>query len=120
MHKRKFTAEQTLSILAEQERGMATADECRCHGVSSAAFYKWKAKKEWLCVKRRRGRKRATGTREPMPVPDGPSKRWSLDFVSDVFGPVRRFRMLNMIDDYTREGPALVADTSLSGSRVAR
>ena len=77
-------------------------------------------KEEGLAVKRRRGRKRATGTREPMPVPDGPSQRWSLDFVSDVFGPARRFRMLNVIDDYTRECLALVADTSLSGARVAR
>ena len=77
-------------------------------------------REEGLAVKRRRGRKRATGTREPMPVPDGPSKRWSLDFVSDVFGPARRFRMLNVIDDYTRECLALVVDTSLSGARVAR
>ena len=77
-------------------------------------------REEGLAVKRRRGRKRATGTREPMPVPDAPSKRWSLDFVSDVFGPARRFRMLNVIDDYTRECLALVADTSLSGARVVR
>ena len=77
-------------------------------------------REEGLAVKRRHGRKRATGTREPMPVPDGPSKRWSLDFVSDVFGPARRFRILCVIDDYTRECLALVADTSLSGARVAR
>jgi len=64
-------------------------------------------KEEGLAVKRRRGRKRATGTREPMPVPDGPCKRWSLGFMSDVFGPARRFRMLNVIDDYTRECLAL-------------
>jgi putative transposase len=77
-------------------------------------------KEEGLAVKRRRGRKRATGTRTPMPIPNGPSKRWSLDFVSDVFSPARRFRMLCIIDDYTRECLALVADTSLSGARVAR
>lgn len=77
-------------------------------------------KEEGLSVKCRRGRKRATGTREPMPVPDGPSQRWSLDFVCDVFGPARRFRMLNVIDDYARECLALVADTSLSSARVAR
>jgi putative transposase len=77
-------------------------------------------KEEGLSVKRRRGRKRAAGTREPMPVPDGPSKRWSLDFVSDVFGAARRFRMLCVIDDYTRECLALVADTSISGARVVR
>lgn len=77
-------------------------------------------KEEGLSVKRRRGRKRATGTREPMPVPDGPSKRWSLDFVSDVFGPARRFGIPCVIDDYIRECLAFVADTSLSGARTAR
>lgn len=77
-------------------------------------------KEEGLAVKRRRGRKRATGTREPMPVPDGPAKRWSLDFVADVFGPGRRFRILAVVDDFSRECLALVADTSLSGARVAR
>lgn len=77
-------------------------------------------KEERLAVKRRRGRKRATGTRTPMPIPEGPCERWSLDFVSDVFGPARRFRMLCVIDDYTRECLALIADTSLSGQRVAR
>ncbi len=77
-------------------------------------------KEEGLAVKRRCGRKRATGTREPMPEPTGPGVRWSLDFVSDTFGAVRRFRMLNVIDDYTRECLALVADTSISGHRVAR
>ena len=75
---------------------------------------------EGLAVKRRRGRKRATGTREPMPVPAGPSTRWSLDFLCDVFGPGRRFRILAVIDDFTRECLALVADTSISGPRVAR
>ena len=44
MRKSKFTDEQIISILAEQERGMATSDVCRRHGVSSATFYKWKAK----------------------------------------------------------------------------
>ena len=44
MRKSKFTDEQIIAILAEQERGMATSDVCRRHGVSSATFYKWKAK----------------------------------------------------------------------------
>ena len=44
MRKSKFTEEQNIAILAQQERGMATADVCRRHGVSSATFYKWKAK----------------------------------------------------------------------------
>jgi putative transposase len=75
---------------------------------------------EGLQVKRRRGRKRAHGTRAPMPVPAGPNERWSLDFVSDVFGAGRRFRILGVIDDFSRECLGLIADTSLPGVRVAR
>lgn len=75
---------------------------------------------EGLAVKRRRGRKRATGTRAPQEVPARPNDRWSLDFLSDVFEPGRRFRILAVIDDCTRECLALVADTSISGRRVAR
>ncbi len=44
MRKSKFSEEQIIAILAEQERGMATAEVCRRHGISSATFYKWKAK----------------------------------------------------------------------------
>ena len=77
-------------------------------------------REEGLAVKRRKGRKRATGTRAPLSVPSRPSERWSLDFLSDVFGPARRFRILAVIDDYTRESLCLVADTSISGARVAR
>ncbi len=77
-------------------------------------------KEEGLAVKRRKGRKRATGTRAPLYTPERPNERWSLDFLSDVFGDGRRFRILSVIDDCTRESLALVADTSISGVRVAR
>lgn len=75
---------------------------------------------EKLQVKRRGGRKRALGTRRPMTLPDGPNERWSLDFVSDSFTDGRRFRVLAVVDDHTRECLALVADTLQSGKRVAR
>ena len=75
---------------------------------------------EKLQVKRRGGRKRALGTRRPMTVPDALNRRWSLDFVSDAFTDCRRFRILAVVDDFTRECLALVPDTSISGLRVAR
>jgi putative transposase len=77
-------------------------------------------REEKLAVRRRGGRKRAIGTRAPMLVPLRPNERWSLDFVSDQFTDGRRFRILAIVDDCTRENLALVADTSLSGLRVAR
>ncbi len=44
MRKSRFTEEQIIAILAEQERGETTAEVCRRHGISSPTFYKWKAK----------------------------------------------------------------------------
>src|SRR5258706_6022347 len=55
-----------------------------------------------------------------MLVPIAPNERWSLDFVSDQLTDGRRFRILTVVDDCTRECLALVADTSLFGTRVAR
>jgi putative transposase len=77
-------------------------------------------REERLQVRRRGGRKRALGTRAPMTLPQGPNQRWSLDFVSDTLTDGRRFRILAVVDDFTRECLCLVADTSLSGMRVAR
>jgi len=77
-------------------------------------------REESLRVRRRRGRKRATGTRAPMTLLQGPNQRWSLDFVSDTLVCSRRIRILAVVDDFTRENLALVVDTSLSGARVAR
>jgi len=77
-------------------------------------------REEGLMVRRRGGRKRALGTRAPMVAPQGPDDRWSLDFASDQFIDGRRLRILVVVDDCTRECLALVADTSISGIRVAR
>ena len=49
-----------------------------------------------------------------------PNQRWSLDFVSDTFATAGGSGSLRVVDDFTRECLALVADTSLSGGRVAR
>ena len=55
-----------------------------------------------------------------MPSAPCANARWSLDFVSDSFGAGRKFRILAVIDDCTRKCLCLLADTSLSGARVAR
>ena len=77
-------------------------------------------REEKLQVSKRGGRKCAFGTRRPMLVPDRPNERWSLDFVSDAFTDGRRFRVLAIVDDFSRERLGLAADTSLSGIRVTR
>ena len=69
-------------------------------------------------MRRRKGRKRAVGARAPAPVL--PNQRWSLDFVHDQMATGRRFRILNIVDDVTRECLRAVLDTSISGKRVVR
>lgn len=44
MKRSRFSEEQIIAILKQQESGVSTADVCREHGISSATFYKWKAK----------------------------------------------------------------------------
>ena len=70
-------------------------------------------REEGLQVRKRGGRKRALGMRAPIELPSRPNERWSLDFVSDSFTDGRRFRILAVVDEFTRECLALVADTSL-------
>ena len=55
-----------------------------------------------------------------MGVPDGPNQRWSLDFVSDAFTDGRRFRILTVVDDFTKKNALLVPGSSISGLRVTR
>src|SRR6188474_1221454 len=90
MRKSRFSEQQIIAVLKEHEAGMSTAEVCRRHGVSQPA------------------------------LPGGRNERWSLDFVSDALADGRRFRILAIVDDFTRECLALVADTSLSGLRVVR
>ena len=77
-------------------------------------------REEGLMVRRRRGRRRATGMRASLATVALPNERWSLDFVHDQFTSGRRFRILNIVDDATRECLAAIADTSISGKRVVR
>ena len=71
-------------------------------------------------MRRRRSRRRIAVARTPIPRPDGPNSRWSTDFVHDQLANGRRFRVLTIIDDVTKECLAAVPDTSLSGKRVVQ
>src|SRR5262245_55023768 len=67
-------------------------------------------REEGLAVRRRRARRKAVGTRAPILVEAKPNARWSLDFVHDQLAGGRRFRILNIVDDVTREclaGPSI-------------
>jgi putative transposase len=113
-----------MNKIAEKRRRFG----CRCVGVmlervgmvvNEKKLYRI-YREECLSVRRRRGSKRARGSRTPMPVPLRPNQRWSLDFLSDTFGACRKFRILAVNDDCCRENLGLIADTSISRARVAR
>ena len=89
------------------------------HSMNHKKLYRL-YREEKLMVRRRGGRKRALGTRAPMELPHAINQRWSLDFVSDTLADGRRFRILCIVDDFSRECLATVVDTSLSGVRVVR
>ena len=74
-------------------------------------------REEKLAVRKRQARRRAAGCRAPVPVETKRNARWSLDFVHDQLANGRRFRILNIVDDVTRECLAAIPDTSISGRR---
>ena len=77
-------------------------------------------REEGLAVRKRRARRKAVGSRAPILVEARPNARWSLDFVHDQLACGRRFRLLNVVDDVTRECLTAIPETSISGRRVAR
>jgi hypothetical protein len=75
-------------------------------------------REEGLALRKKRRRKGAAGVRVVMPSPQRTNERWSMDFVTDSIVTGRRFRALAIVDDYSRECPAIEVDTSLGGRRV--
>jgi len=76
-------------------------------------------REEGLQVRTKR-RKKLTRPRIPMAVPNTVNERWSMDFVSDQLANGRRIRVLNIVDEYSRECVLQIVDTSISGQRLAR
>ena len=68
----------------------------------------------------RRHKKRAAATRLELPQATRPNERWSMDFMQDALSSGRRFRVLTVIDTFTRECPVIEVDSSLTGERVSR
>jgi len=75
-------------------------------------------REEGLALRRKRRRKGAAGVRVVTPAPERPNQKWSMDFVTDSIVTGRRFRALAIVDDYSRECPAIEVDTSMGASRV--
>ena len=77
-------------------------------------------REEGLQVRQRKRHRLPRRDRLPLPVPARPMQRWSLDFMSDQLASGRRFRILNIVDDHSRECPGQIVDLSISGERLAR
>lgn len=93
----------------------------RREGLVVNAKRTWRLyKEEGLAVRTRKRRRLAGRERVPLAVPERPNQRWSLDFVSDSLCSGRRFRVLNIVDDFSRECPGQLVDVSISGERLAR
>jgi putative transposase len=75
---------------------------------------------EKLSLRRRKRRKKFVGPRVPLPVPARPNQNLSMDFVQDRLINGRKIRTLTIVDDFSRECPAIEVDTSLGGRRVVR
>jgi putative transposase len=77
-------------------------------------------REEGLSVRRRKRKRIGAVERQPLAVPTQTNQRWSMDFVSDGLGDGRKFRSLNIVDDYSRECVVAEVDTSIPGGRVVR
>jgi len=77
-------------------------------------------REEGLSVRRRKRKRIGAVERQPLAIPSQTNQRWSMDFVSDGLDDGRKFRSLNIVDDYSRECVAAEVDTSIPGGRVVR
>lgn len=71
-----------------------------------------------LAVRRRKRKRIGLVERRPLPKPAGANLSWSMDFVADCLASGRKLRCLTIVDDFSRECPAIEVDTSITGRRV--
>ncbi len=89
-------------------------------GISVNHKRLWRVYQEAGLGVRRRERKRVERRKAGMPVLSRPNEEWSIDFVSDALANGRGIRALTVLDDFTKESPAIEVDSSLSAPRVTR
>lgn len=95
-------------------------DMLRGEGLVQNGKRTYRLYRELKLAVRRRRRGKIRRPRVPLATPSAPGQRWSMDFVSDQLVSGRRFRVLNVIDDYSRECLGQLVDVSISGAAVAR
>lgn len=93
--------------------------QCEGWGVNHKRVYRL-YRAEGLAVRRRKHKRIGGVERRTLATPTGPNQRWSMDFISDALSVGRRFRSLNIVDDFNRECLASEVDTSITGVRVVR
>lgn len=77
-------------------------------------------RQQGLAIRFRPRRRQAAGTRLTLPAASRPNERWSMDFMQGILWGGRRFRMLTVVDQFTKECPVIEVDTSINGLRVSR
>jgi len=85
--------------------------------INHKRVYRW-YKLAGLSLRLKSVKKRRSVPRVPLPPAMAPNERWSMDFVSDRLADGRRFRLLALVDNFSKVSPALEADRSLTGERV--
>ena len=126
------------SVINHLKTGFAVSERrsCQLVGLSRSGFrYQAKVKDEGLVINKKRTyrlyteeklqvrtkkRKKLTRPRVVMDTPLKADERWSMDFVSDQLSNGRRFRVLNIVDDFSREMIGQLVSVSISGQQVAR
>ncbi len=73
---------------------------------------------EGLSIRLKTKKKRVSELRVPLPTPSGPNQCWSMDFVADRLSAGRSFRLLTLVDNFSRVSPAIEIDYSLNARRV--
>jgi len=99
----------------------------QCYHRLRRKGHKWNHKRLYrvytgmkLNIRRKAKRRLPERVKMPLSVPSAPNQMWSLDFMSDSLTDGRKFRLLNVIDDFNRESLAIEVDTSLPALRVVR